>query len=488
MDPQYREIFDTTIGETLSQAVRIIAAEPSLIIPGTTILHHQRKAAAVRKKHEREGLIVPPIIIASITSRCNLACAGCYMHGRHEKPLPEMSPETLASLVSQSAELGVSVVVIPGGEPLVRQDEIFRIAQAHPATLFPVFSNGLLIDETVAGRIAQCRNIVPVISFEGFRHDTDLRRGDGVYDRLLSVCARLKKLNIFFGCSVTTTRKNFSSVTDEAFIRQMTSAGARVFTFVEYVPMESGTEDLVLFHEQKKTLQAVITDFNRKFPALFISFPGDEDAYGGCLAAGRGFVHVSPSGNLEPCPAAPYSDVNLTEVPLKEALRSRLLRHIREEHGLLTETTGGCALPGEPGMGGGAYRPGIIFRVICRVNERNTLNDPLSLKYPVIVFSCNHMNTERIANACATVPEAQIKTPQQVRPEELRENDLPGFGSGIYGGTFDTSILDPAGRLLPGTRDRQAPGQKSRVTWYHAGERIGIVWRAYHFPSLCRRG
>ncbi|MCK9632164.1 MAG: radical SAM protein [Methanoregula sp.] len=341
---QYREIFDTTIGETISQAIRIIASDPALVIPGSVILHHQRKAVDVRRKHEAGGLLVPPVIIASITSRCNLACAGCYMHGRHEKPVPEMDPATLASVADQAAELGVSVFVIAGGEPLVRQDEIFRIAKAHPAILFPVFTNGLLIDDAVAETIASCRNVVPIISFEGFREDTDSRRGDGVYDRLLATCARLKRRNIFFGCSVTTTRENFSSVTDEEFIRQMSGAGARVFTFVEYVPMEAGSEHLVLTHEQKNVLQIVLADFNRKFPALFIGFPGDEEQYGGCLAAGRGFVHVSPSGDLEPCPAAPYSDANLTKVPLKEALRSRLLARLREEPEVLAETEGGCAL------------------------------------------------------------------------------------------------------------------------------------------------
>ncbi len=341
---QYRETFNTTIGETIGQAIRIIAAEPALIIPGTVILHHQRKAAAVRKKHEWEGLLVPPVIIVSITSRCNLACAGCYMHGRGEKPKEEMSPETLASVVDQAAKLGVSVIVIAGGEPFVRHEEIFRLAKAHPRVLFPVFSNGLLIDELVADAIAKCRNIVPVISFEGFRGDTDARRGAGVFDRLQSVCARLKDRSIFFGCSVTTTRKNFGQVTSEAFIRQMTGAGARAFTFVEYVPMEAGTEGLILTFEQKKTLQAVLEAYNRKFPALFIGFPGDEDSYGGCLAAGRGFVHVSPSGDLEPCPAAPFSDANLCMVSLKEALQSRLLASLREVPGVLTESGGGCAL------------------------------------------------------------------------------------------------------------------------------------------------
>jgi MoaA/NifB/PqqE/SkfB family radical SAM enzyme len=343
-NPRYRDTFNTTIGETISQALRIIAADPALVIPGTAILHHQRKAALVRKEFEGEGLLVPPVMITSITSRCNLACAGCYMHGRGEKPSAEMSPEVLAGVVQQATELGVSIVVIAGGEPLVRQEEIFTLAKTHLRILFPVFTNGLLIDESMASAIGACRNIVPVISFEGFREETDTRRGSGVYDRLLKTCARLRNRNIFFGCSVTITRKNFEQVTGEAFIRQMIETGARVFTFVEFVPMAPGTENLVLTHEQKKILQAVLSVFNQKFPALFIGFPGDEETYGGCLAAGRGFVHVSPSGDLEPCPAAPFSDANLATVPLREALRSRLLRQIREDHGLLTESSGGCAL------------------------------------------------------------------------------------------------------------------------------------------------
>jgi len=341
---QYRNTFNTTIGETLTQAIRIIAAEPSLVIPGMAILHHQRKAAAVRTQHESEGLLVPPVMIVSITARCNLACAGCYMHGRGDKPGAEMSPDVLFSIVDQAAGLGVSIIVIAGGEPFVRHEEIFRMAKANPQILFPVFSNGLLIDEVMAIAIAECRNIVPVISFEGSRDDTDARRGSGVYNCLQSVCNRLKGRRVFFGCSLTTTRKNFDDVTGESFIQQMIGYGARVFVFVEYVPMEAGTEDHVLIPEQKKTLHAVLSDYNRKYPALFLGFPGDEDYYGGCLAAGRGFVHVSPSGALEPCPAAPYSDANLAAVPLRDALRSRLLARLREKPEVLAETEGGCAL------------------------------------------------------------------------------------------------------------------------------------------------
>lgn len=79
----------------------------------------------------------------------------------------------------------------------------------------------------------------------------------------------------------------------------------------------------------------------------------------------------------------------------------------------------------------------------------------MPVKSLVVVFSYHHNNTEKVANACATVLGAAVKTPQQVTPEEIAECDLVGFGSGIYSATFDPSVLDLAGRL------QQAEGKKA---------------------------
>jgi len=75
--------------------------------------------------------------------------------------------------------------------------------------------------------------------------------------------------------------------------------------------------------------------------------------------------------------------------------------------------------------------------------------NPQALRSLVIVFSYHHNNTEKIANACAKVLGAGVKMPQQVKPEEIAEYDLVGFGSGIYSATFDASVLDLADRLPP---------------------------------------
>lgn len=343
-DRGYRDLFDGVIASTLRRALGIAAADPALAVAGARILYRQRRAASIRREYERQGVLVPPVMMISLTSRCNLSCRGCYMQARQREAAPEMTAEQLGSVVAQASDLGVSVVVFAGGEPLLRAGEILALAEEYPHLLFVAFTNGLLIDDEMADRIAARRNLVPMISLEGFRADTDARRGDGVYDRLLSASSLLKERLVFFGCSITVTGKNLDRTTDDDFIGQMTEAGFRAFVFVEYVPIEPGTDDLVLDDARRALLNDRIAAFNREYPALFIGFPGEEGIYGGCLAAGRGFVHVNASGGLEACPAAPFSDANLTQTALKDALRSGLLEEIRSHHERLTETHGGCAL------------------------------------------------------------------------------------------------------------------------------------------------
>ncbi len=114
--------------------------------------------------------------------------------------------------------------------------------------------------------------------------------------------------------------------------------------FIEYIPFDSATEHLVITEAQQQELDQRLMDLRAKLKALFIAFPGDEEQFGGCLAAGRGFVHLNANGAVEACPFAPYSDVNLKHMTLREALNSPLLSKIRNTHALLDQHKGGCAL------------------------------------------------------------------------------------------------------------------------------------------------
>ncbi len=77
---------------------------------------------------------------------------------------------------------------------------------------------------------------------------------------------------------------------------------------------------------------------------IYIAFPGDEKSTGGCVAAGRGFFHINSHGGAEPCPFSPYSDINVKNTSLLEAIKSPLFTALRNSDILLDDHEGGCVL------------------------------------------------------------------------------------------------------------------------------------------------
>ncbi len=254
-----------------------------------------------------------------------------------------MSESKLRGIMEEARELGISFILLAGGEPLVRP-EVLNITKDFPEIIFPLITNGLLIDEELLTKLRGQQNVVPVISLEGYRKDTDNRRGKGVYDHLQQIIKLMRDKNIFFGLSLTVTRSNFGAVTNEGFIKHYLDSGSKLFFFVGYVPIERGPENWILTPEQRHSLIRLTYEFRSRFPGLFFSFPGEEEKFGGCLSAGRGFVHINPEGDLEPCPFVPYSDTNLRDFSLREALQSEFLRKIRQNHEQLGRVYGSCAL------------------------------------------------------------------------------------------------------------------------------------------------
>lgn len=326
-----------------SEFVRVSLRHPSQAAFFARTVFWQGRAARRRARLTREALTVPPIAIFSITNRCNLRCKGCYAQAIRGDEPDELSPGKLRSIVTEADELGFSFFVIVGGEPLTRP-EIVDIAKDFPHIIFLLVTNGLLLNDALIERLKTQRNTVPVLSIEGSQAETDARRGRGVHERLQAKMLELKSAGIFFSLSFTVTRANFNTVTDPVFLQSAVDAGCRLFFHIEYTPIKAGTDEWVINDGQREAMKGLVSSFRKRFPAVFIAVPWDEEEQGGCLASGRGFVHISASGDLEPCPFAPYSDTNLLNVPLRDALQSRFLKQMRENHAMFQETDGGCAL------------------------------------------------------------------------------------------------------------------------------------------------
>ena len=150
-----------------------------------------KSASVKRKKAEAEGEHIPPFLIASITAECNLNCAGCYaacnMLPEQENVLP-LGKEEWLRIFGEAEELGISFILLAGGEPKLRRD-VIEAAGQNANILFPVFTNGTFLDEKYLSLFERCPNLIPVLSIEGEREVTDLRRGEGIYDRLIGSVA-----------------------------------------------------------------------------------------------------------------------------------------------------------------------------------------------------------------------------------------------------------------------------------------------------------
>lgn len=304
--------------------------------------------AKIRAEQEQSGIHIPPFLIASIASRCNLHCTGCYARAdgacSDHQQKAEMDVSHWKSIFEQANALGISFILLAGGEPLLRKD-ILSLAGNYPDIIFPVFTNGTLIDEAYIDLFHNCRNLIPVLSMEGTAADTDLRRGAGISDQLSKVMSELKQRQILYGTSVTVTHHNLEYVTGRKFVDELQSQGCSIIFYVEYVPVEKGTESLVLTDDDLNQLQADVQDLKAACEKMIIlSFPGDEAAMGGCLAAGRGFFHINPTGGAEPCPFSPYSKLNLTQASLLEVLQSDFFEKVRAIEERADIHQGGCTL------------------------------------------------------------------------------------------------------------------------------------------------
>ena len=287
-------------------------------------------------------------LIASITSRCNLHCAGCYSRCSHAttdaQPERQLSADEWGNIFREADDLGISFILLAGGEPMLRRD-VIEEAGAQKDILFPIFTNGTFMDEACFALFDRCRNLIPVMSIEGGQAVTDARRGRGIYEKLISNMDELHRRGLVFGASVTVTTQNLREATSDAFLKTLSDRGCKAVIFVEYVPVTEESRDLAPGDEEREYLRAELARLRGERPEMvYISFPGDEKSSGGCVAAGRGFFHINSHGGAEPCPFSPYSDVNVRSTSLRKALHSPLFTALRDGGVLADDHSGGCVL------------------------------------------------------------------------------------------------------------------------------------------------
>lgn len=343
-----QEYMSKGVERIAADAVRAVLKDPRESAFMLKFAAASRAASGKRRKAEKEGEHIPPFLIASITSKCNLHCAGCYSRCNHattdEEPVSQLTGEEWERIFEDADSLGISFILLAGGEPMLRRD-VLEAAGKKPGILFPVFTNGTFMNERYFDLFDKCRNLIPVISIEGDRELTDSRRGTGIYDSIIRNMDELHRRGLIFGASVTVTTQNIRGVTEDGFLKKLSDRGCRVVFFVEYVPVTDESRDLAPQDAEREYLQNEVRRLRAEHPEMvYLSFPGDEKSTGGCVAAGRGFFHINSHGGAEPCPFSPYSDINIRETSLREALHSPLFTALQKGDILADDHSGGCVL------------------------------------------------------------------------------------------------------------------------------------------------
>jgi len=267
-------------------------------------------------------------MVISPTMRCNLRCKGCYAAGYSKED--DLPLERIDRLIDEAKELGMYFFTFSGGECFVRPD-LLDLWKKHHDCFFQVYTNGTLLDEVTVGRLVKLGNVAPMVSVEGSREETDMRRGRGMNDRVMETFGRLSEAGLLFGFSATCTRSSADYIASDAFLEEMLDHGCKVGWFFQYIPTGDDPDlGYMATPTQRAALHRKVTEWRRKYPIFLGDFWNDGPFVDGCMAGGERYLHVISSGDVEPCVFVHFAVDNIIDKSLLEVIQSPFFRDIRD--------------------------------------------------------------------------------------------------------------------------------------------------------------
>ena len=295
---------------------------------------------------EKEGWRPPFFLVISPTMRCNLRCIGCYAGSYSQSD--QLTTDDLDRILIEAKDLGIYFVTISGGEPFIRKD-LLELFEKHSEMYFQVYTNGTLIDEKVAEKLAKLGNVAPAISVEGFEKETDERRGEGIFQKLEKVWELLVKNGVMFGFSATPTRKNVQILFSDEFIDFIIEKGALFGWYFHYIPIGRKPDiNLMMTPEQRNWARERLEVLRNTKPIVLADFWNDGHLAGGCIAGGRTYLHINANGDVEPCVFTHFAIDNIKNKSLREVINSPLMKAIQKRQPYSKNLMTPCMIIDEP--------------------------------------------------------------------------------------------------------------------------------------------
>lgn len=277
---------------------------------------------AAERFRAQYGTYPPALLTISPGKACNLHCPGCWADAG---PASEkLDWEVVDRIISEAKALwGARFFVLTGGEPLAYRSGgrgVLDLAQKHSDCFFMMYTNGTLITDELAARLAEMGNLTPAVSLEGWREQTDRRRGEGVFDQVVTAMGHLRRYGVLFGVSLTATRHNYEEILSDAFVDFCFNERGALYGWIfQYMPIgRSITLHLSPTPEQRLWMWRRIRELAKTRYIFFADFWNQGTLTEGCIAAGRstggGYLYIDWNGAVSPCVFTPYAAVNIKEV------------------------------------------------------------------------------------------------------------------------------------------------------------------------------
>ena len=329
----------------------------------------------IRKMREVHKCNVPWLILMDPTSACNLHCTGCWAAEYGNKL--NLTFDEMDDLIKQGKELGIYLYMFTGGEPLVRKADIIKLCEKHNDCAFLAYTNGTLVDEAFCNEMLRVGNLYLAISLEGFEAVNDLRRGDGVYGKVMHAMDLLKENGLIFGTSICYTSKNIETVTSDEFVDLMVDKGCRYAFYFHYMPVgNDAAVDLLPTVDQRTYMRTRVREIRKLTTGkgLFtMDFQNDGEFVGGCIAGGRNYFHINANGDAEPCVFIHYSGANIRTHSLLEILHQPLFMAYRDNQPFNENHLRPCPM---------LENPEILQRMVKETGAKSTdLQSPESVEH-----------------------------------------------------------------------------------------------------------
>ncbi|MCS7305923.1 MAG: radical SAM protein [Thermoguttaceae bacterium] len=306
-----------------------------------------RAVRAFRRRQQR-GELFPPFLFLSLTNACNLRCRGCWITAQGTKP-QSLSAQQVDRIIQTGKQRNVYFYTLLGGEPFLYPD-LQGLLGRHPDCYFQIITNGLLVDDGWARRLAALGNVTLLVSLDGLGQENDERRGQGTAKAILDCLDRLRRHRLLFGVATTVTSANFGQVTADQYVSQLIRRGALYLWYYVYRPMgPTAPPGWCLDQQQMLQFRRRLLELRRRHPILIVDTYWDAEGRAFCPAAeGLGF-HIGPLGSIEPCPPLSFACEQFTDGLADFATLLESSQFLRQFQQFVHSRTRGCVILERPG-------------------------------------------------------------------------------------------------------------------------------------------